>query len=174
MGTRNLTIVYNAEGTLKVAQYGQWDGYPSGQGKAVLEFLKSDRFDIFANYRLRKCVFIEEGEYDLQMHPQFSRNLGGHILTLIAHGPDAGIKLINSIDFAADGLFCEYGYLVDFQQKVFEVYKGGGTHCEGRFAHLIDPDKKYAPITLIASYPLDALPTLEDFLKLEDEPAAAE
>ena len=27
MGTRNLTVVY-LDGQYKVAQYGQWDGYP--------------------------------------------------------------------------------------------------------------------------------------------------
>jgi len=29
MGTRNLTIV-TSNGKTKVAQYGQWDGYPGG------------------------------------------------------------------------------------------------------------------------------------------------
>lgn len=40
MGTRNLTMVINKKGELKVAQYGQWDGYPSGQGAVILEFAK--------------------------------------------------------------------------------------------------------------------------------------
>lgn len=31
MGTRNLTAVY-IDGEYKVAQYGQWDGYPEGPG----------------------------------------------------------------------------------------------------------------------------------------------
>jgi len=41
MGTRNLTMVIDNQGTLKVAQYGQWDGYPAGQGSVVLEFAKN-------------------------------------------------------------------------------------------------------------------------------------
>ena len=40
MGTRNLTAVFIG-GQYKVAQYGQWDGYPEGNGKKILEFLKS-------------------------------------------------------------------------------------------------------------------------------------
>lgn len=38
MGTRNLTIVrHNGENV--IAQYGQWDGFPSGTGLGILEFL---------------------------------------------------------------------------------------------------------------------------------------
>lgn len=40
MGTRNLTMVIDKKGELKIAQYGQWDGYPSGVGASVLEFAK--------------------------------------------------------------------------------------------------------------------------------------
>ena len=38
MGTRNLTVVVK-DGTHKIAQYGQWDGYPSGVGADILTFL---------------------------------------------------------------------------------------------------------------------------------------
>ncbi len=48
MGTRNLTMVINQEGEKKVAQYGQWDGYPSVVGLGVLNFLKNkELFDKF-------------------------------------------------------------------------------------------------------------------------------
>ena len=41
MGTRHLTcVVLNNE--YKVAQYGQWDGYPSGQGLDILNFLTKE------------------------------------------------------------------------------------------------------------------------------------
>ena len=39
MGTRNLTIVYS-NGEYKVAQYGQWDGYPEGLGVQLLKYLR--------------------------------------------------------------------------------------------------------------------------------------
>lgn len=41
MGTRNLTMVIDKEGDLKVAQYGQWDGYPEGQGATILNFCRN-------------------------------------------------------------------------------------------------------------------------------------
>ena len=37
MGTRNLTCVV-LDGKYVVSSYGQWDGYPSGQGKTILNF----------------------------------------------------------------------------------------------------------------------------------------
>lgn len=40
MGTRNLTMVIDQRGQTKIAQYGQWDGYPSGQGITILRFLR--------------------------------------------------------------------------------------------------------------------------------------
>ncbi|MHC5949058.1 hypothetical protein ACVXZ3_04645 [Providencia hangzhouensis] len=39
MGTRHLICVAK-DGDYKVAQYGQWDGYPSGQGLTLLTFLR--------------------------------------------------------------------------------------------------------------------------------------
>ncbi len=39
MGTRHLTMVVK-DGQTKVAQYGQFDGYLSGAGVAILKFLK--------------------------------------------------------------------------------------------------------------------------------------
>lgn len=40
MGTRHLIMVFDKNNVLKVAQYGQWDGCPSGQGVDVLNFAK--------------------------------------------------------------------------------------------------------------------------------------
>ncbi len=40
MGTRHLICVV-VDGKFKVAQYGQWDGYPDGQGKVVVDFIEN-------------------------------------------------------------------------------------------------------------------------------------
>ena len=42
MGTRHLTIV-KQNGEVKVAQYGQWDGYPDGVGTDIVNFLHEIR-----------------------------------------------------------------------------------------------------------------------------------
>jgi hypothetical protein len=41
MGTRNISICIDKKGAVKIAQYGQWDGYPSGNGKRILEFARN-------------------------------------------------------------------------------------------------------------------------------------
>lgn len=57
MGTRNLTMVIDKIGNLKVAQYGQWDGYPSGQGVTILAFCKDAENLKKLEQRLEICKF---------------------------------------------------------------------------------------------------------------------
>ena len=40
MGTRSLTFVYDEDGKIIVNMYRQFDGYPSGHGKELAEFLE--------------------------------------------------------------------------------------------------------------------------------------
>ena len=40
MGTRSLTFVYDEDGKIIVSMYRQFDGYPSGHGKELAEFLE--------------------------------------------------------------------------------------------------------------------------------------
>src|SRR6185369_550103 len=60
MGTRHLTVVY-LDKTHKIAQYGQWDGYPEGQGVTVLRFLdKMDKKKFTTKVRAAKFLTEEE------------------------------------------------------------------------------------------------------------------
>lgn len=61
MGTRNLTMVISQEGEKKVAQYGQWDGYPSGVGASVLAFLKNEELFEKLKSNLSKVRFFRFG-----------------------------------------------------------------------------------------------------------------
>ena len=198
MGTRNLVAVY-IDGEYKVAQYGQWDGYPDGQGLTALEFLLSSDMELFKE-KVRLCRWITQEEYEetwasigvdikannwmvdietgykhKEKYPEHSRDTGAKILELIYTSVN-GVALGNSIDFAHDGLSCEWGYVIDFDKNTFEVFKGfskeplgagerfyegDAEHSDERFA---GRDYKYYGIRNIKTYQLDNLPSEEMFL----------
>ena len=193
MGTRHL-IAVQKDNEYKVAQYGQWDGCPSGQGVDVLNFLKNTdltKFSIILDF----VKFYTEDElqkiYDEHTdngsiiygseHQQYwkdnlehiSRNTGAKILSMIMQNGVRKIK--NSITFAGDSLFCEYAYVIDLDNKVFEVYEGFNkdTITEGRFVSgdkTLDSSNGYEPVKLIKSYSLSDLPCEKQFLEdLESE-----
>lgn len=143
MGTRNLTIV-KLKGKIKVAQYGQWDGYPTGQGETVAEFIRNIQIREFKKH-LAKLEFVDDDyvaglwneltkrddgtasladsdKFKLK-YPEFHRDTGANILSLISRG--SVTKLGNSIDFLKDGLFCEYAYEINMDDKTVKVYVSG-------------------------------------------------
>lgn len=161
MGTRNLTCVV-ADGEYRIAQYGQWDGYPSGQGLTILRFLKEEGNLAKLREALPKLRFLDAEGRDKAFMEEYnnnapewssdpdnrtpeqkawferfiSRNLGGEILTNVANADDyTEVVLRNSVGFAGDSLFCKYAYVVDLDKNTFEVYEGFNSEpiTEGRF-----------------------------------------
>lgn len=149
MGTRHL-IAVQIDGEYKVAQYGQWDGYPSGQGAKILEFLHNhkEKLSAFAD-AVRACSEMSDEEYEQaqawvdcgadpdsdfvtadvgekfrQRYPYLSRDCGADILNHVFNAGKNGLKLRYALDFAADSLFCEWAYVIDLDKNTFEVFKG--------------------------------------------------
>ena len=188
MGTRHLTVVISNEEP-KIAQYGQWDGYPDGQGADILNFLHNANIDAFKK-KVNKLSFFTEEEskkedeignpYDRR--PYLSRDTGSKILEAVLndkyeegssysgkHKVSCVVdKLVNSIDFAADSLFCEWAYVIDLDKNTFEVYEGFNKNRldkSERFFYLEKKsEKEYHPVRLIRTYDLNQLPTVEDFV----------
>lgn len=174
MGTRHL-IAAQVNGEYKLAQYGQWDGYPSGQGVKVLDFLKSKRNQTKLKKNLVDCTYIPEDELEanwdsiLTEHPHISRDTGASILEYVAADSR---KLRNSIEFAADGLFCEYAYVIDFDKNTLEIFQGFNKEPldeSERFASLPrEPTdaggSKYYGVKHVKTYDLTKLPTKHKFL----------
>lgn len=186
MGTRGLTCVFK-DGDYKVAQYGQWDHYPEGQGKTILDFLTNGFDRQLFEKQLDKIVFtnkedfkrineeleisdtvwinMEEANRFKTAYPQLDRDMGGHILEYVQNVDADKILLTNSIDFAQDGLFCEYVYVVDLDKNTLEVFHGfqkkdppEGSRFVGRKA-----GEKYGAVHLVKSFDLDNLPDEETF-----------
>lgn len=197
MGTRHV-IAVQLNGEYKVAQYGQWDGYPSGQGVEVLAFLRTVDLDTFAKKVSatqwltdeeakagwvecgakpeEKFVGMDISDVHSQRYPERSRDTGSDILKIVNDRPE-GIKLRNSISFAADSLMCEYVYVIDLDTKKLEVFRGfnhSPLDPAERFAAMLPEEdqghrsEKYYPVKKVVSFDLSALPSDEDFLKVAD------
>lgn len=192
MGTRGLTMVVS-KGKTRVAQYGQWDHYPSGQGKTALTFLRNTDLKQFAK-KLYRCKFVKRkkqkeidsflesigcksgwmtmeqaSQYKTEF-PYLSRDHGASILEMINESTDKEIWLYDQTNFAVDSLFCEYAYVIDLDKRTFEIYSGfnkSDVDETERFAYLKgkNKDNDYGVIRHMKTYSLDDLPTVEDYLE---------
>ena len=158
MGTRNLTVVKDKAGTNRIAQYGQWDGYPSYSGIQALEFLRDEGNQALLSAKLDLVQFVGDEEVDtlykqyestdwenkdfLNAYPGLHRDTGIGILAVVANATDT-IKTVDNTEFANDSLFCEGIYEVDFSTNKFT-------------SNFND---------IVAEYDLDNLPTDEEYLK---------
>jgi hypothetical protein len=154
MGTRGLTKVIKNDKVV-VAQYGQWDHYPSGQGLTALRFLRDE-----ANvekldkglYWLYEVDSKDVGEivdrigeeHFVTAYPSLIRDTGAEILELIANAKGA-LPVLLDTDFENDELFCEGVFTVDLDKK--------------RFTTKTDET--------ITTFPLDSLKELSDEMYLE-------
>lgn len=145
MGTRHLIeVILNGE--TKVAQYGQWDGYPDGQGKDICSFIETlSDLDAFKR-AVSKLHFLSEEEIqdrwaqcgahlessfvDMKVSqkysitwPWLSRDCGSNVLAMIAKGEVDGLDDASS--FKNDELFCEFRYVLDLDKENLECYDGG-------------------------------------------------
>lgn len=149
MGTRNMIMVIDQEGVKKVAQYGQWDGYPSGVGVGLLEFLKDKEMFERMKKNLKKVRFIDEEGVDKdfinsynknapewsndpdnrtpeQKHwfsKYISRDLAEEILTNIADSEDSEIILLDRTETATSGGWVEWSYVVNLKENTLTVYE---------------------------------------------------
>jgi hypothetical protein len=143
MGTRNLTIVKDKTGTTKIAQYGQWDGYPQHSGLKALDFLRDEILKENLIQRLTLVEFITDKECDelfnasqsskdwenkdfLNEYPGLHRDTGIDILLAVASATET-LKTIDNTEFAKDTLFCEGIYEIDFSTNKFISTYGGIT-----------------------------------------------
>jgi hypothetical protein len=196
MGTRNLTCIIK-DGLFRVAQYGQWDGYPSGAGAYILNFLNNqdniqllenalERVKFYADGELEQkldkagmnCGIVVGSEQEREYQKQFfwtDRDLRYKILDALINRDDPIIMLDNQLDFAGDSLFCEWAYVIDLDQMTLGIYKGFNEDPKadnGVFSGIVptDDEGRYQTVALVKNYPLDDLPNPETFVEECDPP----
>jgi hypothetical protein len=148
MGTRNLTKVIDKDGITRVAQYGQWDGYPTYSGTRMLEFISEPTMLNKIEKSLAKCRFIDqqvidntwfsyealdkwaEAREDYQgfhlIYPSLSRDTGVDILKVIVYSNE-DVMLSDESSFEKDELFCEGVYTLNYQTREFVSWFNGDT-----------------------------------------------
>lgn len=194
MGTRHL-IAVQLDGELRVAQYGQWDGCPEGHGSDLVGILKGVdheelkrkiRASTWATYDEITEAYKKAGHdgsqwvsLDVQqkfeeMMPALNRNLGAKVLRIIMESPD-GIKLRDAKGFAGECVFCEWAYVVDFDNGMLEVFKGFQKRptTGERFSDVESRDAGYFPVALVKKYPIASLPEPKVFGKMAEDDARA-
>ena len=170
MGTRNLTCVIKG-GKFKIAQYGQWDGYPSGVGVDVLSLLSTENIDSL-KLKVDDFSFLTDEDIKGKTYedlPQCHRDVGCKIINLAIEGL---VKFQDNSDFGDDSLFCEWAYVINLDSNSFDVYEGFNktTVTDGLWLseNSTEKESEYEPVKKVASFSFDSLPTEAEFLlKLE-------
>lgn len=141
MSTRNLIQVIK-DGKVRIAQYGQWDGYPTGQGADIAKFIheemdkekflnalnnvlwmrkKDDKVidaeikKAFPSYRGDGWLTLEQSDWYNKQYPELSRNTGAGILKVV-QDKEGQCRIFNSSDFA-----CEYHYVIDMDKETVSM-----------------------------------------------------
>lgn len=195
MGTTNLTVVV-LNGEVKVAQYGQWDGYPTSAGENISSLINTIDLDKFKN-AVNNCSFVNDeyvsklwkdlgadgsGFVDLKtsnkfkkLYPEIHRDTGVDILSVIYK--KNGCNLVNEIEFAADSLFCEWAYVVNLDTNCLEIYRGFNKTPLVKGERFFDLNGKstdhYYPVKLVKILPFsdctyECLETLENSVYNEE------
>lgn len=170
MGTRGL-MGFVVDGQVK-ATYNHFDSYPSYLGKMVGQFAATladgDRLGEYVEKARTLRLVKEDGKpsaADRKKFASFAENVGnnpGLDWYSVLRGTQGDLEIvldtgvmIDSLTFAYDSLFCEWGYLVNLDNGMIEVYRGfqqDSAAVEGRFAQG-PSDRGYSPITLLGQIP---------------------
>ena len=183
MGTRHLIMVQQ-NNEIKVAQYGQWDGDPAGQGSSLLLFCKKHLQELIK--ALPKVTFLTDAEHNAfvkDLHNKeykaliynntfIHRALSVNVLDSIIESNYSIIKLYNDFAFGYDSLQCEWAYCINLDNNTLEIYRGFNKNKldpSERFYRdtpiYTDRPYEWYGVQFIKSYDLDNLPTEETFVK---------
>jgi hypothetical protein len=186
MGTRGIFGVrFNDVDKLT---YNHFDSYPGGLGQATVDNIK--RFESIDEMKqlAKKLRMVSEDQkptpLQIRALQKFAdlnvsgkslnnwycllRQTQGDLHTMLKCG-----YAINNKEFIKDSLFCEWGYIVNLDTEMLEVYRGfqEKDHDKGRYADHKTRDGYY-PCALVAEFPLNDLPvdlalTIDNLLEEE-------
>jgi hypothetical protein len=144
MGTRHRQAVITKEGEMKIQQYGQWDGYPDGQGTSILNYLRKGNLEKYQENLNKIPVINEEQIAEVNKdpnwttnYPYLSRDCGSNIHQMIEDGK---VKFVIHTDLEECQQWCEGFYTIDFQKGLF-ITEWRNHHVELKLSELPTPDE---------------------------------
>lgn len=187
MSTRGI-LGFVVDGQVKIT-YSPYDSYPSGLGAEVLSFVRRivEEGNLPLWRKLANDLVLHDGEQKVESHDlELARQIveldnetrrktlvrgtfvvttespWEEVLTTLNGNPEKILTMGHVVEepyFAADSLFCEWGYVINFDESTIEVYKGfQSSPGTGRFYPVDGPISGYWPISLVATHHFDALP----------------
>lgn len=166
--------------------YNQSDSYPDGLGQDIVNFLSkykgnfikliekvrklqpvgqegsgnptSEQIAVCAKHGVTNCDVDVRNADGTPSWYQLLRGAQGDLVKTLKVG-----MYEDSTYFLADSLFCEWAYVINLDEQVFEVYEGyqKQPHEKGRYANMeLDRERQvqYYPVALVRTFPLSKLP----------------
>lgn len=178
MSTRG-AIVFVVDGTEKTI-YNHADSYPGGLGCHMLAWLRGANLDD-ARRAAAALSLVDEGtepsaeEWSrLAQYSDENVSSGRDWYSLLRETQGLPARILEAgvagdgDGFPLDSLFCEWAYVVDFDARRFEVYKGfqDKPHQRGRFAGRAIPrdvggQSSYYAVALVKDWPFSELAGLD-------------
>ena len=123
MGTRHLQSVIDKKGDKKISQYGQWDGYPSGQGADLLKYLKEGNLDkyqselsLISEITKSQAEEVNKSDDIEKEYPHLFRDCGSDIHQLIE---DGRVDFVQHMQEKEAETWCSAFYTINFRTGVF-------------------------------------------------------
>ena len=171
MGTKGI-YGFRKNGVDKLT-YNNMDSYPSALGEQIVNFCMETSLEELNNI-FDRIIMVDENNKPTQEEYKICTN---HI-KLPIYDPDTlwrttlrkvegyiyvyknGLPyMLDHIRFINDSLFCEYGYIINLDDKVLEFWRGGQSKKpqeENRYG-IEKNDDGYYPCKLVISFPLNNL-----------------
>jgi hypothetical protein len=185
MGTRG--FVGFVSGEKETITYNHFDSYPAGLGAGVLDFLRSLDAHTEEYYRQSALTIrhvdqatspTREDIVKLAKYANLNVSTGQatewYVLLRETQGNPAAILESGYAEHAPnwplDSLFCEWGYLIDFDHRKLEVYQGFQRTApeNGRWqGRRMQDSNGYYAVDLVAVWSFDNLPSDREMEALE-------
>lgn len=176
MGTRGTYGFYkNNQDKLT---YNHFDSYPSCLGNNIVEFIRSTPIELLNDIYDQIILVDKDSKPTEEQINECIKWYNSRVSTQSIHdwycllrkaqgNPEAykeGLRyMIEANDFIKDSLWCEWGYIINLDNKTFEVYKGFQKEPNNN-RYACKDDNGYYNCKLVGEFPLDNIP--ENWIEL--------